>query len=78
MKMPLFVDQPVVSPTSWLAIAGAMRQLGNGCSPFSKTYHAAPTTERPMQSAIPRSAQAYGDTDSRKAPTYSDSMGVRG
>ena len=30
-----------------------------------------------MQSAIPKSAQAYGDTDKRKAPTYLDSMGVR-
>ena len=33
-------------------------------------YHAAPTTESPMQSAMPRSAHAYGDIDSRKAPTY--------
>jgi hypothetical protein len=32
-------------------------------------YHAAPTTDSPMQSAMPRSAHAYGETDSRKAPT---------
>lgn len=42
------------------------RMLGMG------PYHAAPTTDRPMQSAMPRSAHAYGDTDSRKAPTYPD------
>lgn len=34
-----------------------------------RAYHAAPTTDRPMQRAIPREAQVYGDTDSRKAPT---------
>jgi hypothetical protein len=33
------------------------------------SYHAAPTTDRPMQSAMPKSAQTYGDTLSRKAPT---------
>jgi hypothetical protein len=33
------------------------------------TYHAEPTTERPMQSAMPTLANVYGDTLSRKAPT---------
>jgi hypothetical protein len=32
------------------------------------TYHAAPTTDRPMQSPIPISAQAYGETSSRNWP----------
>lgn len=32
-------------------------------------YHAAPTTERPMHSEMPKLAQPVGDTDSRKAPT---------
>jgi hypothetical protein len=34
-----------------------------------RPYHAAPTTERPMQSAIPVHAHAYGEIDSRKFPT---------
>ena len=33
------------------------------------TYHAAPTTNRPIHSAMPRDAHVYGDTDSRNAPT---------
>jgi hypothetical protein len=32
-------------------------------------YQAAPTTESPIHMAMPRSAHAYGETDSRKAPT---------
>lgn len=32
-------------------------------------YHAAPTTERPMHILMPRPAQAYGETVSRKRPT---------
>ena len=31
-------------------------------------YHAAPTTERPMQRAMPADAHPYGDIDSRKSP----------
>jgi len=34
------------------------------------SYHAAPTTDSPMQRAIPEDAQAYGDIDSMKAPNY--------
>ena len=34
------------------------------------TNHAAPTTDKPMQRAIPRSAQAYGDTLRRNSPNY--------
>jgi hypothetical protein len=33
------------------------------------SYQAAPTTDSPMQRAIPRSAQAYGETVSRNCPT---------
>lgn len=33
-------------------------------------YHAAPTTDNPMQSPMPRLAQACGDTSSRNCPTY--------
>ena len=32
-------------------------------------YHAAPTTDRPMQRPMPRSAHACGDTLSRNRPT---------
>jgi hypothetical protein len=35
----------------------------------SQTYHAAPTTESPMQRAMPKLAHVYGDMLSRKAPT---------
>jgi hypothetical protein len=31
-----------------------------------------------MQSAMPRSAQAYGETDSRKAPIYRGLLGEHG
>lgn len=37
------------------------------------TYHAAPTTDNPIHNATPISAHAYGETDSRKAPTSNDS-----
>jgi hypothetical protein len=37
--------------------------------PVMKMPHAAPTTDSPIQSDMPRSAHAKGDTDSRKAPT---------
>lgn len=37
--------------------------------PVMKMPHAAPTTDRPMQSEMPRLAHVNGDTDSRKAPT---------
>ena len=37
---------------------------------YSCAYHAAPTTDSPMQSEIPRSAHAYGDTLSKNCPTY--------
>ena len=40
------------------------------CVPDSQTYHAEPTTERPMHSAIPTLANVYGDMLSRKAPTW--------
>lgn len=33
-----------------------------------KTYQAAPTTLRPMQSAIPVTAQAYGEVVERNSP----------
>ena len=53
MKIPLSVGQNPV----W------EEELPVVCS-----YHAAPTTERPMQRVMPRSAHAYGEIDSRKAP----------
>ena len=36
-------------------------------------YQAAPTTERPVQAAIPSEAHPYGDIDSRAAPTLKSS-----
>ena len=36
---------------------------------YSCAYHAAPTTDRPMQRPMPRSAHACGDTLSRNRPT---------
>lgn len=39
------------------------------CCTRSGVYHAAPTTERPMQRAMPKLAHVYGDMLSRKAPT---------
>ncbi len=38
------------------------------------TYHAAPTTDRPMHKPIPRSAQTYGDIVSKNCPTYKDTL----
>jgi hypothetical protein len=35
-----------------------------------RTYHAEPTTERPMHSAMPTLANVYGEILSRKAPTW--------
>lgn len=37
------------------------------------TYHAAPTTENPIQLAMPRSAHIYGEVLRRKWPTSNDS-----
>lgn len=42
---------------------------GSSQAPEGYPYHAAPTTDRPMHSEMPKLAQAVGDTDSRKAPT---------
>lgn len=53
-------------PDSPLRLSDAMHVC---IYPSLKTYHADPTTERPMHSAIPTLAQVYGDTVSRKAPT---------
>ena len=36
----------------------------------SYTYHADPTTDRPMQRAIPKLAHVKGETLSRNAPTW--------
>lgn len=36
-----------------------------------ETHQAAPTTERPMQSPMPKLAHAYGETVSRNWPTCS-------
>ena len=56
MKMPLYGVHRVNSwPCDWTRIGFI--------------YHAAPTTDNPIHSPIPRSAQTYGDIDSRKAPT---------
>jgi len=41
---------------------------------FAWTYHAAPTTDRPMHKPIPRSAQTYGDIVSKNCPTYKDTL----
>ena len=38
-----------------------------------ETYHADPITERPMHRPMPKLAQVYGDTDSRKRPTLNAS-----
>ena len=42
-----------------------------------ETYHAEPTTERPMHSAIPTLANVYGEMLSRKAPTWGTISPVR-
>ena len=36
---------------------------------MGSAYHAAPTTDSPMHSAMPKSAQAYGDILRRNSPT---------
>lgn len=38
-------------------------------APEGLPYHAAPTTDKPMHSEMPKLAQPVGETDSRKAPT---------
>lgn len=37
-------------------------------------YHAAPTTESPMQREMPMLAQPTGEMDSRNAPTWTDML----
>lgn len=37
-------------------------------------YHAAPTTDSPMQREMPKLAQPTGETDSRNAPTWTDTL----
>ena len=63
---PPRIDEPVMKiPLAFL------RQMLYRVSimPF-RSYQAAPTTESPMQRAIPRVAHVCGDTVSRKSPTF--------
>jgi len=62
MKMPLLAGE------SWLACVVLLWGFNDG-EWWEGRYHAAPTTERPMQRPIPRLAHAYGDTVSRNRPT---------
>lgn len=68
------IDEPVMAiPLQNVSIkmtigASLMRSHPRICA-----YQAAPTTDRPMHSAIPKFAQAEGVTDSKKAPTLKDS-----
>ena len=56
-------DSPVPQPL--FSVSCFFRDVWTACC----AYHAAPTTDSPMQRPIPRSAHAYGDTLSRNAPT---------
>lgn len=65
-------DTPIVN--IWL------ERLFYGAAPTSRlgglmsSYHAAPTTDRPMQREMPKLAQPTGDMDSRNAPTWMDTL----
>lgn len=64
------MDEPVIKiPLHYHETLDKNKKSRDISESGTKPYHAAPTTERPIHKPIPKSAHAYGETDSRKAPT---------
>ena len=63
-------SQKMMDMRFFVLMRGALTPPPRIDDPVTKMPHAAPTTDRPMHSAMPKSAHANGDTASRKPPTY--------
>lgn len=61
---PPRIEEPVMNMPLYEIFSVRYPRMWNLC-----TYHAAPTTDSPMQRPMPKSAHAYGDTLSRNCPT---------